>query len=71
MQKFLTNSASLQRRIDEDEGVKQLEPATAPEEACEDDATYAKAQSTASHHMLLIRMTRSWESHGTAKQTTS
>ena len=42
MRKFLTNSASLQRRIDEAEGVKQLEPATAPEEACEDDATYAK-----------------------------
>ena len=42
MRKFLTNSASLQRRIHEDEGVKQLEPATAPEEACEKDATYAK-----------------------------
>ena len=42
MRKFLTNSASLQRRIDEAEGVKQLEPATAPEEACEDDGTYAR-----------------------------
>ena len=40
--KVLTNSASLQRCVDEAEGVKQLEPATAPEEACEDNATYAK-----------------------------
>ena len=42
MRKFLTNSASPQRLIDEAEGIKQLEPAAASEEACEDDATCAK-----------------------------